>query len=173
MTGAEKNSAEGCLLHVVCGSLVGVLLAALTTPPWAQDFPAKPIRILTAEVGGGADFLTRLIAQGLTTSWGQPVVVDNRGGNVSIPAETVAKAAPDGYTLLFYSSGLWTLPLIQTVPFDPIRDFVPVTLAVIAPNMIVVHPSLPVRSVKELITLAKAKPGQLNYSTGALGSAGF
>jgi tripartite-type tricarboxylate transporter receptor subunit TctC len=104
---------------------------------------------------------------------GQSVVVENRGGgNGSIAADTVAKSTPDGYTLLIYSSIVWTLQFMQTVPYDPVRDFAPVTMAAIAPNILVVHPALPVNSVKELIALAKARPGELNYATGGSGSQG-
>ena len=138
---------------------------------FGQDYPNKPVRIVTAEGGGGADFMSRLIAQGLTVSLGQQVVVENRGGaSGAIAAQAVAKAPADGYTLLFYSNGIWTLPLLRDVPYDPVKDFAPLTLVAISPNMIVVHPSLPVRSVKQLIALAKARPGELNYSMGGTGT---
>ena len=115
--------------------------------------------------------MSRLIAQGLTVSLGQQVVVENRGGaSGAIAAQAVAKAPADGYTLLFYSNGIWTLPLLRDVPYDPVKDFAPLTLVAISPNMIVVHPSLPVRSVKQLIALAKARPGELNYSMGGTGT---
>ncbi|MBI3067353.1 MAG: hypothetical protein HYY79_00175 [Betaproteobacteria bacterium] len=136
-----------------------------------QDFPNKPLRIVTSNVGGGSDFAARIIAQGLTDSFGQQAIVDNRGGaNGVIAAQTVANASPDGHTLLLWSSGLWTLPLMQKAPYDPMRDFSPVTLAASSPNIIVVHPSLPVKSVKDLIALAKARPGDLNYASGNTGS---
>ncbi len=137
----------------------------------AQNYPIKPVRIVTAESGGGADFMSRMIAQELTASLGQQVVVENRGGaSGAIAAQAVAKAPADGYTLLFYSNGIWTLPLLQDVPYDPVKDFAPLTLVATSPNMIVVHPSMPVRSVKELIALAKARPGELNYSMGGTGT---
>lgn len=138
----------------------------------AQPFPVKPIRIITSEPGGGNDFGARIISAALTEQFGQPVLIENRGaaGGV-IAAETVARAAPDGYTMLYYGSNIWLLPYLRaSVPYDPIRDFAPVTLAVRAPNILVVHPSLPVKSVKELIALAKARPGELNYGSGATGS---
>ncbi len=136
-----------------------------------QDYPSKPVRIVASEAGGAGDFAARLIAQGLTYSLGQQVIIENRGGSGVIPAEVVAKSAPDGYTLLFFASSLWLLPFIQdNVPYDPVRDFSPITLAIRSPNLIVVHPSLPVKSVKELIALAKAKPGELNYASGLTGS---
>ena len=118
-----------------------------------------------AAVGGSGDFVPRLIAPAMAANLGQQVIVDNRPSGV-IPAEIVAKAQPDGYTLLLYSNGVWTLPLMQPAPYDPVRDFSPITLLISSPSFLVVNPSLPVKSVKDLIALAKAKPGQLNYSTG-------
>jgi tripartite-type tricarboxylate transporter receptor subunit TctC len=138
----------------------------------AQAFPSKPIRIITSEPGGGNDFGARIIGVALTEQLGQQVLIENRGaaGGV-IAAETVARAAPDGYTLLYYGSNIWLLPFLRaSVPYDPIRDFAPITLAVRAPNILVVHPSLPVQSVQALIALAKARPGELNYGSGATGS---
>ena len=134
-----------------------------------QDYPNKPIRWVTSAPGGGGDFLSRLIAQGISGSLGQPVIVDNRAGAV-ISGTIVSKALPDGYTLLMQSGALWIAPLLQNTPYDPVRDFSPITLAVNSPNILVVHPSLPVKSVKELIALAKARPGELNYGTGGTGS---
>jgi tripartite-type tricarboxylate transporter receptor subunit TctC len=137
----------------------------------AQTFPAKTIRIVTNEPGAGLDFSARLIAQGLAARLKQAVIVDNRGGAGGIIAgELVAKSPPDGYTLLFYSNGLWTVPLLQKAPFDPLRDFAPVTLALTSPSILVAHPSLPVKSVKELLALAKARPGELNYASGGNGA---
>ncbi len=135
----------------------------------AQSYPNKPIRLVTAEPGGGNDFAARLIAPGLSSSLGQQVVVDNRPSGV-IPGQIVSKAPPDGHTLLVSTGVVWLLPFMQSVPFDPVRDFSPITLAVSTPNILVVHPSLPVKSVKELIALAKARPGELDYASGALGS---
>ncbi|MBI4189744.1 MAG: tripartite tricarboxylate transporter substrate binding protein [Betaproteobacteria bacterium] len=139
---------------------------------YGEDFPNKPIRIVTSNPGGGSDFVARVIAQGLTSNLGKQVIVENRGGAGGIIAAlTVAKGLPDGYTLLLYASNLWLLPYLQdNVPYDPVRDFLPITLADSSPNLLVVHPSVPVNSVKELIALAKAKPGALNYAQGALGS---
>ena len=136
-----------------------------------QEFPNKAIRIVSTGAGGGNDFVARIIAQALTGNLGQQVIVENRpGANGIIAAQTVAKAAPDGYTLLNYSGGFWLLPFLQKVPYDPVKDFSPVTLAVSSPSILVVHASLPVKSVKELIALAKARPGDLNYGTGSTGS---
>jgi tripartite-type tricarboxylate transporter receptor subunit TctC len=136
----------------------------------AQEYPTKPIRIVTSAPGGGNDFTARLIAQGLTdSSLGQPVIVDNRGGGV-LPGQTVLQSPPDGYTLLVAGSSFMIGHLLEQSPFDPERDFTPVCLAATAPNILLVHPTVPAKSVKELIALAKAKPGQLNYSSSASGS---
>ena len=134
----------------------------------AQDYPAKPIRIVTGEAGGSNDFAARLIASGIAGPLGQSVITDNRAGGV-IAVEIVAKAPPDGYTLLIFNNSMWTLPLMRNMPYDPVRDFSPITLAVSAPNILVVHPSLPVKSVKDLVDLAKTRPGDLNYASGSTG----
>lgn len=134
----------------------------------AQNYPNKLIRIVTAAVGSANDWSSRLLAQELTASLGQQVIVENRGG---LGAEVVAKAPPDGHTLLAYGGSVWLLPFLrENVPWDPIRDFAPVTLAMSSPNIVVVHPSLPVKSIRELIALAKARSGQLNYAAGTIGA---
>ena len=130
----------------------------------------KPVRLITAEVGGGHDLTARLIAQGLATSLGQQFIVENRSG-AAIAGEYVARAAPDGYTLMIWGSSLWLTPFMRSnVPYDPIRDFAPIGVEVNAPILIVVHPSLPVKTVRELIALAKAKPGALDYGSGQVGA---
>ncbi len=137
----------------------------------AQTFPNKPVRILTGEPGASLDFAARLLAQGLTTAFKQQVIVENRGGaSGAIAAQTLAKASPDGYTTLIYGSTVWIAPLLQKMPYDPLRDFAPITLVNMQPNIIVVHPALAAKSVKELIALAKAKPGEINFATGQAGS---
>ena len=146
------------------------LLLLGTAAAGAQEYPAKTVRIVASEAGGGGDFVARLMAQGLIAAFGQQVVVENRGGGV-IAGELVAKSPPDGYTLLLYGNTLWLLPLMRShMPYDPGRDFVPISLAARAVNVLVVHPSLPVRSVKDLIALARARPGQLNNSSAAPGT---
>jgi tripartite-type tricarboxylate transporter receptor subunit TctC len=136
----------------------------------AQEFPTKTVRIVASEAGGGGDFIARLLAQGLTPTFGQQVIVENRGGGV-VAGDVVARSAPDGYTLLLYANTLWILPLMRKqVPYDPHRDFAPVTLVGRAGNVLSVHPSMPVKSVKELIALAMARPGQINFSTAAPGT---
>ncbi len=149
------------------------LFAATTSPvndATAQPFPAKPIRIVSAAAGAASDFAARVIAPGLSEMWGQPVVVDNRGGSAVIPIEAVTKAPPDGHTLLVFGTTLWHLPLMQSVPYDPVRDLAPITLIERTPLVVVVHPSLPVKSIQELIAFAKKRPGQLNYSSGISGA---
>jgi len=146
------------------------ILAGLVTAAESQNFPIKPIRVVASEPGGGGDFVARLIAQGMSGGLGQQVLVDNRGGSVIIPAEIVAKAPADGYTLLLIGSTLWIEPLMRKTPYDPVRDFAPVSWVVGSPNILVVHPSLPVKSVKDLVALAQARPGELNHSVGIAGS---
>ncbi|HSC94922.1 MAG TPA: tripartite tricarboxylate transporter substrate binding protein [Burkholderiales bacterium] len=136
----------------------------------AQDFPSRTVRIVASEAGGSGDFVARVVAQGLSGTFGQQVVVENRGGGV-VAGDLVAKSAPDGHTLLLYGNTLWLLPLMRKqIPYDPYRDFAPVTMAARAVNVLVVHPSLPVKSVKDLIALARARPGDLNFSSAAPGT---
>jgi tripartite-type tricarboxylate transporter receptor subunit TctC len=156
-------------LYIVGMVAVGLMVAGAERAH-GQDYPNRPIRLVTSGIGGGNDFVARLIAQGIAGPLGQPVTIDNRPSGV-IPGETVAKAPPDGYTLLVLGSTLWIGPLLQKAPYDPIRDFAPITLTTRSPNILVVHPSLPVKSVKDLIALAKAKPGALNYASSGAGTA--
>src|SRR4051812_38691875 len=156
-------------------AVTAVAIGASLTPLAAlsQDYPVKPIRLITAEVGGGHDLTARLIAQGLAPGVGQPVVVDNRSG-ATIAGEYVAKAPPDGYTLMIYGSSLWLAPFMRaSVPYDVTRDFAPIGLEGNAPILIAGHPSLPVKTVKGLIALAKAKPGVLDYGTGQIGASTY
>ena len=148
------------------------MIVSVSGAAYAQNYPSKPVRLVAAGVGGGSDFAARLIAQGLAAPLGQQVIVDNRpGAGGLIAGEIVAKAPPDGYTLLLHGSAIWLAPFLRDhVAYDPVRDFAPVTLAVSSTNVIVVHPSVPVRSVQQLIALAKAKPGELNYGSGSVGS---
>jgi tripartite-type tricarboxylate transporter receptor subunit TctC len=156
------------VLPLIPRMLAMAAMAAGADAAYGQDFPIKPIRIITSAPGGSSDFTSRLIAQGLTDTLGQPVVVDNRG---NFGGEQLAKAPPDGYTLLVDGASLWIGPLIQKTSYEPLRDFAPVTIAVSAPSVIVVHPSLPVKSVTDLIALARARPGELNYGSGGIGGA--
>ncbi len=141
-------------------------LAAL--PALAQDaYPSKLIRIVTAAPGSNNDWGARLVAQELTPRLGQQVIVENRG---SIGVEVVAKSPPDGHTLLFYGSIAWLQPFLTAVTWDTLRDLAPITLSMRSPNVLVLHPSVPVHSVKALIALAKARPGELNYGAGGSGA---
>ena len=135
----------------------------------AQEWPIKPLRIVTSEAGGGNDVPARILAQGLTLALGQQVIVENRPSGV-VPAEIVAKAPTNGYTLLFYNNALWTAPLLQVTPYDAQRDFAAVAPVARAVNVLVVNPALPVRSVAELIALAQAKPRELNYGSSGTGA---
>ena len=147
------------------------LLALGTSLVSGQTYPNKPIRVIAPEAGGGADLAARIIAHGITGSLGQQVIVENRGGSAIIPAEIVARAQPDGYTLLFSANAHWLLPLFQeNVPYDPLKDYAPISLTTTSPAVITVHPSLPVKSVKELVAFAKARPGQINSASGTKGS---
>ena len=148
--------------------------AVAATTAWAQSYPTKPIRIVVPQLpGGGNDTIARMVAQKLTVALKQQVVADNRpGAGGLIAAELVAKSAPDGYTLLLANvATMAIIPNVQKkVPYDPVKDFEAVSLVASAPLLVVVHPSLPVTSVKQLIALAKAKPGQLNYASNGVGS---
>ena len=137
----------------------------------AQDhYPSKIVRIVTAAPGSNNDWGARLLGDEISPSLGHRVIVENRGG---LAAEVVAKAQPDGYSVLFYGPAAWTLQLFRGVGYDPVRDLAPVTLAMSSPIVLVVHPSLPVKSVKELIALARARPGDLNYASGTIGATPF
>jgi tripartite-type tricarboxylate transporter receptor subunit TctC len=134
----------------------------------AQIISGKFIRIVTSEPGSTNDWSARLIAQDLTRSLGQQTIVENRG---SLAVEYAVKAPPDGNTLLYYGNSVWLLPLLrENAPYDPVKDLAPVALTTIAPVVLVAHPSLPVKSVRELIALAKARPGELNYAAGTIGA---
>lgn len=136
---------------------------------FGQNYPNKIIRIVTAVPGSANDLGARLIAQDFTSAWGQRAIVDNRAGLLGI--EAVAKAPPDGYTLLFFGNGgVYFSGFFQSdVTWDPEKDFSPITLGVTSPNILAVHPSLPVKSTQELVAMAKAQPGKLNYASGPLG----
>ena len=133
-----------------------------------QNYPNKPIRIITGAAGGGSDFGARLIAQGISGPLGQSVIVENRTANTA--PNIVNMAQPDAYTLLYAGTPLWTGPLLRKTTYDPVRDFAPITQVITSPNVLVVHSSVPAKSVKELIALAKARPGALNYSSTGVGA---
>lgn len=153
----------GCLLTLFIGH--GAI---------AQSFPGRPIRmIIPFAPGGGTDTVGRLLGQKLAESLGQQVVIDNRpSGNGVIASDLTAKAPPDGHTIYFAGTSFTVAPsLTRTLPFDPVKDFLPVTRAVVTPAVLVVHPSLPVKSVAELVQYAKAKPGTLTFGSSGVGAA--
>ena len=155
-----------------------VLCAVLVTLPaaqaWAQaGYPSRPVRVIVPSApGGGTDVLTRRITPAFSRHLGQQIVVDNRGGAATIIGnDLAAHATPDGYTLLMGLTTLTILPSIRKeLPYDALKDFAPVSMAVAAPNILVVHPSLPVKSVRELIAFSRARPDELNYASAGIGS---
>ena len=163
-------------MRVSSFAFVLALGAAACAAHAQSSYPAKPIRfVVPFPAGGPLDIVARVLAQDLNRSWGQAVLVDNRpgaGGNIG--ADVVAKAAPDGYTILMgavstHAINVW---LYGKLAYDPIRDFAPVTLVTSVPNVLIVHPSVPAQNVRQLIALAKGRPGQLNFASGSTGSAG-
>ena len=149
------------------------IAAGMSTTAVAQTYPTKPIRIIAPFAPGGAtDILARLVAQSLSASLGQQAIVENRaGGGSVIGTEVAAKAPPDGHMLLMVSTSTVTLPaLSRKLPYDTLRDLTPVTQLVSSPNVLVVHPSLPVKSVRDLIALARARPNQIAYGSGGNGT---
>lgn len=158
------------LVFGACASL-SQFAPAQTAP---TSYPNKPIRVIApSSAGGPVDVITRVLAQGMTETLGQQVVVDNRAGAAGlIGAELVAKSPPDGYTLLLGFSGpLAIVPnLNDNTPYDPLKDFAPVSLAASAPYVLLVHPSVPAKSVKELVALARSRAGKLNYASGGNGT---
>lgn len=152
------------------GLAAGLALAAAVTalPGTAQTYPAKTVRIVTTPPGNATDLLARLVAQQLAAKLGQPFVVDNRG---IAGVESVARAPADGHTLLLYTSPLWLMGVFgDEVAWDTLRDFAPITASTSTPNVLVVHPSLPAKNVKEFIALARARRADLNYASGSTGS---
>lgn len=151
-----------------------LMLAAASGGALAQAFPTKPIRLISPYApGGGSDALARVIGAKLTEGWGQPVIIENRPGAAgSIGAEAAARATPDGYTLLVTPNAVLTINphIYPKLRYDPVRDFAPVTVAANSPYLLVAHPSIAATNVKELIAVARAKPGQLSYSSSGNGS---
>ena len=153
------------------GVLSFALLALGAGVALGQVYPVKPVRLITTSPGSGNDVLARAVVPGLAAGLGQTVIIENRGTGF-LAAEAVYKTPPDGYTLTMQGSIFWTIPLLREVPYDVVRDFAPIALISRQANLLTVHPSLPVRSVKELIALAKARPGQMNYGSSGTGGAG-
>lgn len=161
------------MLQRVASALAALALFA-ATPLFAQPYPSKPVRIIVPYAPGGPyDEVARVISQRLTEMWGQTVIVESRagaGGNIG--ADFVAKSPPDGYTLLLGNAGPITInpSLYRKLPYDPQRDLAPVTQLIAASMTLVVHPSLPAKNVKDLIALARAKPGAVNYASAGVGN---
>ncbi len=149
------------------------IMAVSTAHAWSQSYPTRTVRIVVPyAAGGNTDIVTRLIAQHLSTGWGQQVIVDNRaGGATNIGSEMVARAQPDGYTLLMGgASNAINMTLFRKPPYDTLKDFAPIVLCTVGANLLSVHPSIPVKNLRELIALAKARPGQLNFASSGIGS---
>ena len=168
------NSSCSVSRRVCAGCALACLLVAGSVELAAQGYPARPVRMIVPfPAGGGADVIGRTLAQKLAEGLGQQVVVENRPGAAgNLGTEFVARAAPDGYTLLIVGPNYTSnVHLFRKIPFDPVKDFEPISLLTSALYILVVHPSLPVRSVKELIALARARPGQINYGSAGNGAA--
>lgn len=155
---------------VACTVSIG-LIGLSAGPVFSQGYPTKPIRIVTAPAGGGNDLPARLIARALSGPLGQQLIVDNRP--TVLIADIVAKAPPDGHTLLVIGGAHWIAPLLEKTSYDAIRDFAPITLIDRSPSILVVHPSMPIKSVGQLIALARSRPGEFNFSVGAPGTSTF
>lgn len=159
------------LLRFAILAFVGITFCG---PAAAQQYPARPIRMIIGfPPGGGTDIIGRIVGQRLSEVLGQQILPDNRGGaSGQIAAELAARAPPDGYTVMMaHIAAISILPsLVSKLPYDPQKDFAPISLVAIGPNLLVVHPSLPARSVKELVALAKARPGQLQYASPGAGT---
>ena len=154
-------------------ALLAAAMAGGAALAQAPAYPVKPIRMIIALApGGGVDTTSRIIGQKLNELWGQPVIPENRpGAGETIAAEAVARAAPDGYTILTGAAGIAITPSLMKLSYNPAKDLLPVTMAVISPGVMVVHPSIPAKNVKELIAFAKARPGELFFSSSGVGSA--
>lgn len=165
-------------LSILTGALllVGSAIVHSQSPGGAARYPSKPIRwVVPSSAGGGNDVMARLIGAKMTQHWGQPVIVDNRpGAGGIIGSDIVAKSAPDGHTILIVAGGFAINPfLYKKIPYDTLKDFERIVYVAHAPLLLVAHSSVPVSSVQELIALAKAKPGQLNYGTSGVGTTSF
>ncbi|MGQ0524829.1 MAG: tripartite tricarboxylate transporter substrate binding protein [Betaproteobacteria bacterium] len=163
------------LLRMTGGAASVALITFFSVSASAQPYPAKPIRVIVPSgAGGSVDTLARLVGQKMSASLGQQVVVENRSGSGGvIGTEIAARSAPDGYTLLMaYGSHVVNPTLYPKLPYDTIKDFLPITQVAVQPLLVNVHPALPAKSIKELVALAKARPGQLNYGSAGSGSGG-
>jgi tripartite-type tricarboxylate transporter receptor subunit TctC len=173
--GPKNKTLEEIDMAYHSATAASVTLAAALAFSWSsaigQDYPSRPIRLIVPQsAGGSTDLIARLLAQKMSDTLGQTIVVDNRPGAGSVNGtETAAKAAPDGYTLLTVAASFTITPALhRKLPFDSVRDFAPLTQVATLPHIVIVHPSVPVKSVKDLIALAKAKPGELNVATSGI-----
>lgn len=161
-------------IRTMVGALMIAALASAGGGAYADNYPSKPIKMIVPfPAGGTTDILARIVGQELTKAWGQQVIIENRpgaGGNIG--ADVVAKSAPDGYTLLMGTVGTHgiNVSLYKKMPYDAVKDFAPVTLVAAVPNLLVVHPSVPAKSVKELIDYAKKNPGKLSFASSGNGT---
>ena len=156
------------MTRIIAGTLCGGILILGASGASGQAYPNKPVRLLSNTPGGGNDLTARMIAEGIAGHLGKPVIVENRAALIA--TETGKNAQPDGYTMLAAGNSLWNLQHLRANASYHPEDFSPITMVSTSPLVLVVYPGLPVKSVKELISLAKAKPGELNYSTGSRGS---
>ena len=159
-------------IYSACAVVSAILCAAGTSARAQQiKYPVKPVRIIVPYApGGGADVVARVISQKLGETFAQSIVVDNRaGGGGTIGSETAVRATPDGYTLAFVSGAYTTMAAVHKLPYDPVKDITPIVLVGEASSIAVVHPSVPIKSIKELVAYAKANPGKLNYGSGGTG----
>jgi len=166
-------AAQPKFFHPALTVLALALLSATGSAQAQSDYPSRPIRMLVGVVPGGAtDILARIFGQKLAESWQQQVVVDNRpGANQIVAADLTSKAAPDGYTLQMIPAGFAINPAMHPkLPYDPIRDFTAISMVAMVPNVMVVHPSIPVKTVNDFIAYARARPGQLSYGSSGVGS---
>ena len=165
MDGLLRRLSRACLVAicVCCGTAL------------SQPYPAKPIRFIVGfPPGGGADTVARLLSKHLTESWGATFVIENRpGADSAIASELAAKSPPDGYTIVMVTNAHTITPFQRKLPYDPVKDFTPVTLAAKGPNFLLVHPSLPVNSVRDLVALAKAKPDWMSFGSSGTGTSPY
>ena len=153
--------------------LTAIAASVMAAPASAQNYPVRTVRVIVPyAAGGNTDIVARMIAQHLTTTWGQQVIVDNRpGGATNIGSELVARAQPDGYTLLMGgASNAINMTLFRKPPYDTLKDFAPIALCTVGANLLSVHPSIPAKNLRELMALARARPGSLNFASSGIGS---
>jgi tripartite-type tricarboxylate transporter receptor subunit TctC len=171
----DDETGAGAMKKYAILWLGAVVMAVMTAAVAAQSWPTRSVRLISPFApGGGADITSRAVAQKLSVTLGQQVIVDNRGGaGGMVGVDVAAKSPPDGYTLVMGTIGPIAInpSLLSKMPYDPLKDLAPISQAAVAVNVLVVHPSLPAKSVKELIAVAKARPGDLNYGSSGSGAA--